>query len=142
MSSTLRNVRDTFLHFLADNLPVETVHPIRFDKTRPHQNIPQLKKLNVAFHDADYSSRSPASQFVTLDILHDDELYALDLEESVVGLLTLGGQASLLDYSTQPAVQVANRLVFWNTDSIQFRTVASTDYFHRSAFLELYVRYA
>lgn len=142
MSSTIRNLRDTFLHFLADNLPPKTIHPVRYSRDIPEFNSLQHERLNVTFHDADYSSRSPAIQFVTIDILHTDELLALDLEEQVVDLLTRGGQAHLMDYSGYSPTMVQNSLVFWNTEQIRFRTVASVDYLHRSAALELYVRYA
>lgn len=159
MSGNIRNMRDTFLHFLADNLPANSVHPVRWDKKKPEYNALQVSSLNVTFHDAVYSPKQPTSQFITLDILHDDELAALDLEESVVALLQLGGYTKLLDYSAASGgsygstrfgvtsygdpgpQQVSNFLVFWNPESIKFRTVASADYFHRAAVLELFVRY-
>lgn len=118
------------------------MHPVRADKDKPQYNTFQIEKLNVTFHDATYGTRQPSTQFLTLDILHGNELDALDIEETVVALLQEGGMTPLMDYSVSPAVQVSNNLVFWNPESIKFRTVASTDYFHRSAVLELFTRYA
>lgn len=140
--SNIRNLRDTFLHFLADNLAgAATIHPVRSSKDKPQYNSLQLGSINVTFHDATYSTREPTSQFVSLDILHDDELDALDVEESTVALLQLGGMTPLMDYSGDTPVQVSNSQVFWGATHIKFRTVQSTDYFHRSAVLELFVRY-
>lgn len=141
-SGNIRNLRDTFLHFLADNLTGATIHPVRASKDQPQYNSLQVGSINITFHDATYSVRAPTTQFLTMDILHDDELLALDLEESLIVLLQTGAQALLLDYSGTTPVQVSNSKVFWNVDTIKFRTVASVDYFHRSSVLELYVRYA
>jgi len=141
MSGNVRNLRDSFLHFVADNLPAASVHPLRFDSARPQYNSLQIGRINIAFHDATYSTMYPTCQFATLDILHTAELDALDLEESLVALLQLGGSTELTDYSGSTPVQVSNSLIYWNPLQIKFRTVASVDYFHRSAVIELWTRY-
>ena len=141
-SGNVRNTRDSFLHFLADNQPSVTIHPVRMERDSPSSNTLQVNSLNVAFHDATYSSGAPTSQFVTIDILHEDELEALDIEESTVALLQKGAATPLLDY-TIPAspVSVSKRLIYWKSESIKFRTVVSPDYYHRSCVLELWLRY-
>lgn len=143
MSGNIRNLRDSFLHFLADNLPLNSVHALRFSKTTPLNSSLQIGQINVAFHDSTYSANAPSNQFVTLDILHDDELAALDLEETLVVLLQLAGYSPLLDYSvtTQGPVAIGNTNFVWNPQGLKFRTVSSIDYFHRSAVLELSTRY-
>jgi hypothetical protein len=142
MSGNIRNLRDSFLHFIADNLPAITVHPVRFDSTLPASNSLQVTAINIAFHDATYSAGYPSCQFVTLDILHTDELAALDMEEILVALLQKGASTELMDY-TDPAapVQVSTSLAYWNSEQIKFRTVNSVDYFHRSTVLQIWTRY-
>jgi hypothetical protein len=138
--SNIRNTRDTFLHFVYDN--GITTHAVRFEQDKPQNNILQVKAVNVTFHDATYSTKEPSSHFVTLDILHSSELDALDLEEQLVVLLQKAGYTPLLDYSGPSPVPVGNTKVYWDPTSIKFRTVAAADYFHRSAILQLLLRYA
>jgi hypothetical protein len=135
----IRSTRDTFLHFIADNSI--TTHAVRFDAADPSSNVLQVGAVNVTFHDVVYETNCPTKQFVTLDILHASELSALDLEEQLVVLLTQAGYTPLLDYSGESPVPVSNTLIYWDPTSIKFRTVAAADYFHRSAILQLLIRY-
>lgn len=136
----IRNTRDTFLHFIADNNI--TTHAVRYDSTDPSSNTPQVGAVNVTFHDAVYDPSHPTRQFVTLDILDNSELSALDTEEALVTLLQKAGYTPLLDYSSgSPAQASTKSLVSWDPAEIKFRTVAAADYFHRSAILTLLIRY-
>ena len=141
MSGNIRNLRDSFLHFLADNLTGITVHPMRASRSNASNDSLQVSALNVTFHDSTYSTNGPTSQFLTLDIVHEDELLALDMEEPLVNLLQLGGITQLEDYSVSPPVQIGNKIISWNPQSVKFRTVLAPNYFHRSSVLELYIRY-
>jgi len=137
--ANIRNTRDTFLHFIADN--GITTHAVRFDSAKPQDNVLQVDAVNVTFHDVVYETNCPTKQYVTLDILYNSELSALDMEETLVALLTQAGYTPLQDYSVSEPVSVKNTLIYWDPTSIKFRTVAAADYFHRSAILQLLIRY-
>lgn len=138
-----RNVRDTFTHFLADNLSYK-VHQLRFDKNDPNANLPQVNAVNVTFHNTDLDVSQPSSQIVTIDILADYEIGdpsinavgALDMAEKVYDLLTASAMISLQDYSSGTPQPVGNTKIFWNT-TVKFRQVAADNYFHLSAILKL-----
>jgi hypothetical protein len=137
-NGVIHNTKDTFLHYIADRVDF-TVHNVRFSATQPDTNAPQVGAINITFHNAEYDIPNPSTLYVTLDILHTDELAAGDMEEALVAVLQAAGYTQLLDYSSGTPEAVGVRKVYWPI-IVKFRTVAAADYFHRSAILLLSVR--
>lgn len=141
--SSMRNARDTFLHYLNDNLPTLTVHNIRVDKNNPKLNEIRLNAVNVAFHNNDFVGPSDLSQtLVTVDVIFDQEMEAIEAAGDVSRLLFAAAYTPLLDYTTPSApVQEGNKRLFWSL-SMKFKPVHSENFYHMSALLHLNVHFA
>ena len=138
--SAMRNCRDSFLHYLADNLPSFTVHNIRVDKTDPKLNQIMLNAINVTFHNTDIMGPSQLSQqLVTIDVINDYELKAIDQAEQIANLLFKNATSSLLDF-TDPVtpVLIPGGQIFWNL-VLNFKMVHSENFYHMSALMHLFV---
>jgi hypothetical protein len=141
--ANIRATRDTFLHYLNDNLPALTVHNLRVDKNDPKLNEIMLNAINITFHNNDFSGPSNLSQtLVTIDVVNDLELNALDQAEQITQLLFKAAYAPLMDYTNPLApVQIANERLFWNL-SLGFKVVHAENFFHMSALLHIFVHFS
>lgn len=117
----MRQVRDSFLHLLADNLPAYTIWNIRRDVNNPEQERVHEEAVNVQFID-DNPSVHIGNMVVALDVVSADELTAVDMMQAVWTLLSSSAYTPLLDYSTTPATPQGSNL-FWNQNNIRFRPV-------------------
>jgi hypothetical protein len=134
--SEVSNARATFLHYLADNLSL-TIWNLRFDKSNPEQNVPQVNAVNVTFHNMGLNGpNEPSDQLVTVDVLYDTEAAAVEAASSVATLLFTAAYAPLLDYTQSPPVQVSNCQVWWKTE-MKFKSVHSENVFHMSSLMHL-----
>jgi hypothetical protein len=134
--------RDTFYHYLADNLPSLTFHYVRFDKNNIERNELQNNSVNITYHNADpLGAGAISEQLVTIDVLNDDELGAIAQVEQVATLLQKVAFAQLLDYTnaTSP-VPIGSSKVFWDL-KLKFKPVKSDNYFHMSALIHLHHQY-
>jgi hypothetical protein len=132
----MRNIRDTFIHFLGDNLAGLTVHNIRNVKDDPSKSLNQIGAVNVHFLNSNYDIIE-SEQHVTIAILHENELTAQDMEEQVVRLLQQGAYTPLLDYSTNPnGSPVGNFTLRWST-RVNFRPISAEHYYHTECTLLL-----
>lgn len=140
--ANMRALRDTFLHYLSDNLSSLTVHNIRVDKDDPKLNEIMLNAINVTFHNMDFSGPGALSQCIaTIDVVNDTELSATDQAEQVSQLLFTAAYAPLMDYTTPASpVQISNERLFWRL-SLSFKPVHSENFFHLSALLHLNVHF-
>lgn len=141
--ANVRACRDTFLHYLADNLPTLKIHNLRVDKSDPKLNEIMLNAVNVSFHNSDFSGPSQLSETIlTIDVINDNELIALDQAEQISQLLFKAAYAPLMDY-TVPAspVQISNERLFWNL-ALRFKPVHAENFFHLSALLHLQVHFS
>lgn len=141
--ANMRASRDTFLHYLSDNLPSLTIHNIRVDKDDPKLNEIMLNAVNVTFHNSDFSGPSELSQnLVTVDVIFDRELDAVDAAEQISQLLFKAAFAPLMDYTTPSTpVQISNERLFWNL-AMRFKPVHADNFFHMSALLHLFVHFS
>lgn len=141
--ANMRAARDTFLRYLADNLPSLTVHNIRVDKDDPKLNEIMLNAVNVAFHNSDFVGPGELSQaLVTVDAIYDDELVAIDAVEQISRVLFTAAFAPLMDYTVPAApVQISNERLFWDL-SLRFKPVHSENFFHLSALVHLAVHFS
>lgn len=141
--ANMRATRDTFLHYLADNLPTLTIHNIRVDKADPKLNEIRINAVNVTFHNSDFSGPSDLSQsLVTVDVIYENELDAVTAAEGISQLLFTAAYAPLTDYTvpTSP-VQISNERLFWNL-ALRFKPVHAENFFHMSALLHLFVHFS
>lgn len=138
--ANMRAARDTFLHYLSDNLSSLTIHNLRVDKADPKQNEIRLNAVNVTFHNSDFSGPGDLSQtLVTVDVIYDNELTALDAAEDISQLLFTAAFAPLMDYTVPSApVQISNERLFWNL-AMRFKPVHAENFYHMSALLHLFV---
>jgi len=133
----MRSLRDTFLHFLADNLTDVPVHNIRRDKNDPGAGTPQNNAVNVEFLDT-----QPSTQIgrcvVCIDIINDNELDAVDWAESVFNVLGAAFMTPQLDY-TDPANPVRTGTnLYWSREGVKFIPIPSDFYYRLSARLTVY----
>lgn len=130
----IRDIRDSFLHFLADNLTGITVHPLRFDKNDPGADGFQTNALNVQFLST--SLRHVATQQVVLDVIQDDENTAVDWLDSMWTLLSSAFYTELYSYSTGSPVD-QHRHIMWDAESVRFTRISNDNYVHYSCILPL-----
>lgn len=132
----MRSARDTFLHYLSDNLPGLTINFVHRDATNPNNSKPQINAVNVLFF-TDLLSPHVSRMQSSIDVLYNDELQAVDAAQQVVALLQAAAMTPELDY-TNPASPVATGTnIYWNPFTITFKTVSSDVYFHYSCTLAI-----
>jgi hypothetical protein len=130
-------IRDTFLHYLADNLPSLTIHPLRADPNDPTAGIFAMNAVNIRFANANFGV-SICTQHVNIDICYDSELDAVNAMNSVWTVLGAAFSCPLLDY-TDPAhpVQLNTNNIYWDALGVKFRSVRSDFYSHYTCSLKL-----
>lgn len=129
----MRELRDTFLKFLEghDYLTALTipVHNVRRDPNFMNAELLQLNAVNIQFLTTRFAASGYESrQLTSIDVVHEDELTALDWTSAVAKALQTAGYVPKLDYSTDPPT-ATGKLLYWNPKSIDFRPV-STDSTH------------
>jgi|SRR5581483_1827717 len=132
----MRNTRDSFLHFLADNLDGIPVHNIRRDPNKPDADKIQVNAVNVHFLDV-----APDTQVgnttVVIDVINDDELTALSWVNQVWTLLSSAFFTPKLDYSNPESPVSTGTNIMWDRHKVRFRVIVSDFYYHHSCVLTL-----
>ena len=132
----MRQIRDTFLHLLADNLVGITVHNLRRDPNYPDSDNIKGNAVNVQFTNANYDNRE-STLVAHVDIVHESELTATDWMQSVWAILGNNLMAPLLDYSVTPTSPTdTGQNIYW-TQPVKFRPIADDFYFRYSCTLTL-----
>jgi len=134
------NTRDTFLHFLADNLAGITIHPIRFEKDVPDTSTLQVNAVNVNFLHPRLDVHV-SSQLVSIDILHESELTAVDWAEQLARLMQKAAKTPKLNYTVPLSPVATGTDIYWDTE-VRFRPVVADYYFHLSATVLLHHRFS
>lgn len=131
----LRDCRDTFLHFLSDNLSGITVHPLRCDPNDPGADVLMMNAVNVQYLNVDLET--VATQQVVIDIVNDDENTAIDWMTNIWQLLRSAFYTTLYSYTdpSLPVYQESN--VFWDRNAVKFRRIVNENYTHYSCVLPL-----
>ncbi len=124
----MQEVRDTFLHLLADNLPDIPIHPIRLDPRNPSLNIMADNSINVEFLNLSFGH--VGKQQVCLDVVHDTEETAIAWMSSLWTLLGSAFYTRLLSYTNPDNPADLGSNVMWDMDSIKFVKVQSDSYTH------------
>lgn len=133
------SARDTFLHFLADNLPITIpVHPVRRDASNPSGDLLQTNAVNVTYVSVDPSVQI-SIQRVVVDVLNDDENTCSDWLDTVFALLSSAYYTPLLDYTNPTSPVPTGQNVYWDsgTGKIAFKRIPSEEYVHYSCTLAL-----
>lgn len=140
MATPFRDVRDTFIRFLADNLVdgSSIAIPINVIRNDPNDagaaniktNAVNIKFLNLA-------ADSVASQQVVIDVINDSENTAVDWMEAIWSLLRSAFYTTLFTYAN-PLVPVAQKSnIMWDQKAVKFHPVVSANYSHYSCVLPL-----
>lgn len=132
----MRQVRDTFIHFLADNLAGQTVHAVRFDRDNRDSQMHQIGAINVAFLDPKVNIRQESRQGVAIDLLELNENDALDKAELIARLLQSTAYIPKMDYSDPSAPVSTGTCVSWDGE-VSFSSVGSERYFHLTTLVTL-----
>jgi hypothetical protein len=111
----MRSVRDTFLHFLADNLPGVTVRYLRRDLNDPSADNLAVNALNVQFLNVELG------HIDTHQTVLDTDEAALAAMQSAWEILKAGAYTPLLDYTVPATPVVVGKNVFWDRNKVQFR---------------------
>lgn len=135
MSTPFRDCRDTFLHFLYDNLAGIAVVAIREDPNDPSASVLKPNAINVQF--LKLSADTVATQQVSIDIIHDTENTAVDWMESVWTLLRSAFYTPLYNYSTPSAPVAKHTNIMWDRDSVKFIPVMSENFVRYKCVLPL-----
>lgn len=125
----MRELRDSFLHFLADNLSSSgiSVHPIRRDSNNPGTEKLQANCINVQFLNVEPSVQV-GNQLVAIDVIHEEELTALDWMETVWDLLSSTFYAPLYDYSDPANPAPLGTNIMWGRNRVRFKPMNSDFY--------------
>lgn len=134
----IRAVRDTFLHYLSDNLVGIPVHALRYDPDNPGADGIQLNAVNIQFLNVDLDLAGKIQ--VAVDIVTTNENTAADWMESVWLILGASFMTTVYDYTvpTLPVAQSAN--LMWARDAIKFRRVSNDNYARYSCVMQLNFR--
>jgi hypothetical protein len=132
---SIRNCYDTFLHFLADNLVGIPVHPVRRQSTDANADRLEMNAFNVSIMALDPDIHVSILQ-LSLDVVNDDELSAVDWVDQIWGLLNAALMTPKESYKTgTPVYQSSN--IFWNK-SVKFLKVHSDFYAHYTCKITLH----
>lgn len=134
--SHIRNVHDTFLSLLADNLSGVIIRELRFDPADPTADVIQVGALNVTFLTRQYAIM-PATVQVTLDVCYGDQLGAMDVEEQIALLFQRAAYTPVLNYTVFNApVPEGKKCMSWKPN-VSFRPIVTDNYYHSTAMITL-----
>ena len=127
----MREIQDTFLHYIADNLdPSIPARALRDDTSDASAGVLQLNAVNLSFLNFTLNKPStPSTLQAVIDILNDNESACVDWVNAV-WLLLRGIMIPLLDYSVPSTPAPVGRNLFW--DKFTFRKVSGNSYAHYS----------
>ncbi len=131
----MRAVRDSFLHFLADNLTPLSVHPIRRDPDNPKAGNVQVNAINVGFGSV--SLRVCLSKIIVkIDVIADAELDAIDMTQKTWLLLSSQFYTTLLDYTVPTSPVDMKSKIMWK-EGFNFIPVDNDAYYQYSCTLSV-----
>src|SRR6187401_103073 len=111
----MRATRDTFLHLLYDNLPGRTIWAIRRASSDPARSKLKENAINIHF----LNSRPHvhvATQLVSIDVLHAEELTAVDMTQEVWELLSSAFYTPKYDYTDPNNPVLTGQNIYWEND--------------------------
>ena len=125
----MRQTRDSFLRFLSDNLPGTKIHAVRRSTTEVDGDKLEMNAVNVKFLASDFSIHI-SDQLVVIDVVHEDELSAVDLYTQLWQILNKRAYIQKYDYTDpQNPVAVDNVVVYWEP-TVRFIPIFNPAYSH------------
>lgn len=140
--TNIQNVRSTFLHFLADNLPDLEVWNVRRQSeltggtASAAQSQIKMNAVNVTFTNMNPRTKV-ANVTARIEVVYDDELNAVSALEQVSTILQASGMTALNDYTSTPPT-ATGRSIFWSVNSLDFRPVADQLAYRQGSSLVIY----
>ena len=133
----MRPCRDTFLHFIADNLGGGiSVHAKRCDPNDPAADQLQVNAVNIYFLDIELDQI--AVETAVIDVINNDENTAVDWVTALWTILHAAYFTPLLDYTVPASPVPAGGNVIWDRKKIRFKRISKDDnYCHLSCVLPL-----
>lgn len=124
----MRQTRDTFLHFLSDNLASSsiTVNNVRLDLNVPGSEKYKMNAVNVKFLDVNPLD-TIGDTMVEISITNDNELTALTWVKKVVDILTSAYFTPKLDYTNPSSPTAVGTNIYWDF-SLRFRPIYNEHY--------------
>src|SRR6185437_1838991 len=132
----MRNTRDTFLHFLSDNLVGIPVRGVWRSPNVPDGDLIQNNSVNVTFLDGTFSTHV-SKQLCMIDVVNSDELTAIDWTDTLWALLSLRCFTPQLDNTIPSAPVPTGSNVMWPMSNIRFTPIKDDYYFRYSCRLAL-----
>lgn len=126
--------RDTFLHFLADNLNAGVVHPVRADPANRATEPLKTNAVNVAFGNLT-SGINLTTQQTFIDVIYDSENDAADAVNALFTLLKASYFTPIMDYTDPTAPVPVGTNLMWDRHRISFKRIAALAYCHYSCTL-------
>ena len=138
----LRDVRDTFTRFIADNVADAEipVHQLRRDPLDPATMTLSSNAINIQFLSLSVSFVE-SKQDVVLSIVNDSELVALGWTDLVVEILISSYMTSLKDYTDTEAPVLLGSNIYWDRERVVFRPIYTDGYFQYNCNLALRFRH-
>lgn len=121
----MRQTRDTFLHFIGDNIVGVPVHNVRRDTSVPESELIQLNAVNIKFLDV--SPDVIGTTLVDIAVCFTDELTALATVKKVYDLLQSAFYTPKKDYTIPASPVPTGTNIFWRLP-LQFRRIYSDTY--------------
>lgn len=132
----MRIARDTFLHFLADNLSGINVHGIRRDPNDPAAGLLQMEAVNVCFDRVDMGVVL-STIFGKIDVISASELSATDMMQEVWQLLSGRFYTPMLDYTNPTSPVDTGTTLMWKRGGVRFMPVENDSYYNFSCTLPI-----
>lgn len=135
----MRNVADSFIMFLSNNLAGIPIHRIITSPDYPDQGLNKQNALNVSFLTNIFDRHINQLQ-VSLDVLHEDEYLAVSWLEQIQDLLSKRYFTPQQNWSSPSTPTNVDGNIYWDEDSVIFRKLPVTHYSHYNCtmFLKYY----
>ncbi len=131
--------RDSFLHFISDNLPDGAVlHAIRRDPNVRDADTLATNAVNVSFYNLSAGAGTAlCSQQAVIDVINDDENTAVDWVGALVDVLRASFYTPLQDYADSANTVSTGTNITWDRKRVTFKHIAASTYSHFSCLLSL-----
>src|SRR5579859_3463203 len=128
----MREVLDSFIHLLADNLPAGiTVHVLRDDPNDANASRLQENSVNISFLNFTLGAGQYLSSVqAVIDVVNVDGNIAVDWVDAVWQIMKAAFFSPIYDYSTPSAPEAGTRNMLWDPKRIAFKKVSSSSYAH------------
>lgn len=132
----MRNARDTFITLLNTELTGLTVHPIRDDTDYPEFSLFKTNAVNIGFTAGSYDPHINELT-VSIDMVYERELDAVDAEQQVFNLLSKRFFTEKFNYTNPLAPVPTGTNIFWERDVIRFIRVPEEGIYHSNTTFDL-----